>query len=262
MMMRNIMPESGLVAVIGGGGKTGLLEAVEKERHQAGLRSLVTVTTRLGRWQFPGLAVVEAGTLETALQALFRAEAGERVLLAGPPDTDDTALNKYNGIPLAWYPRLRRAASVDTLFLVEADGSTGLPLKAHRDYEPVLPPGADFIVAVAGLSVLLHPWPGTVHRPEILARYISLPDVSSILTPAQVASFIKQAWSGFRPDLIFLNQADLLTGRSMELGNSLAGLLDAAGFRVIVASLREGWFRDCDFSFSNKRHCANSETEV
>ena len=245
LVFLNRLPVASLIAVIGGGGKTSLLEAAEAGRHRAGLCSLVTVTTRLGRWQFPGLNTIESANITEALQALPLAEKGERILLTGPPMTSDSALNKYNGLPLAWFPELRRAAGRETMFLVEADGSAGRPLKAHRAYEPVLPPETDFVVAVIGLSVLIRPWPETVHCPEIMAEYLPLPEPTRPLSPLMVATFIGKAWSRYRPGLIFLNQADLLdSAAGQEAAGQLASFLSGFGFKVMTGSFKEFSFAD------------------
>lgn len=224
------------VAVVGGGGKTGLLNLMEARASAAGRPALITVTTRLGRDQLTHLERIEAADLPEALAAARLAARGERLVLAGPPAGRD----KYAGLPLDWFGPLRRAAGADCLFLVEADGSTGRPLKAHGDHEPLLPPlDGLHVAAVLGLAALLRPWPEAVHRPEILQRHIETPDGAAALSPEAVAAFVQKAWRRFKPDLIFLNQSDLLNSRSeKELGRALADLLTADGWTVFCGSVR------------------------
>ncbi|MDR1044975.1 MAG: putative selenium-dependent hydroxylase accessory protein YqeC [Candidatus Adiutrix sp.] len=232
------------VAVIGGGGKTGLIEKLETALHEAGRPALVSVTTRLGREQLPHLARVEAGSPDEALAAAERAARGERLLLAGPFKPDNLTLNKFSGLPPAWFPLVRRALGPELSILVEADGSAGRPLKIHRAGEPAPPPGADRLIAVLGLSVLVRPWVGSVHRAAdlpLLCPPGELPEENAPLRPAQVAAVLGAGWRGLRPDLIFLNQADLLKSESeRSLGRDLMARLGSAGWPLLAGSLRDG----------------------
>ena len=235
--LADLIPDLDNIVIIGGGGKTGLMEVLEEEFRTAGRTVLTTVTTRLGREQLPHLDRVEAGTRAEAEDAARRAAAGERLLLAGPFTPDNLSQDKLAGLPLEWFPAVRQALPEEAVLLIEADGSAGRALKCHRDYEPVLPPRPYFMVAVLGLSALTRPWAETVHRPEILRRYISPPPEDQSLSPAQVADFVKAAWAGLQPDLIFLNQADVLTDATRPLGWELADRLAAGGFRTAIGSL-------------------------
>lgn len=227
------------LAVIGGGGKTGLIGLMEAYLRKAGRPLLVTVTTRLGRGQLPWLERVEAANLPQALDCARRAAEGQRLLLAGPYVSDQ----KLAGLPLEWFGPLRREAGTEMIFLVEADGAAGRPLKAHNEREPVLPPLEKLqVVAVLGLSALLKPFSESVHRPEIFGRYGPAVSGGTILSPKDIAAFVKAAWRALPIDMIFLNQADLLqTKREKALGESLAWDLAEAGWPVFLGSL---WERD------------------
>jgi probable selenium-dependent hydroxylase accessory protein YqeC len=167
MMFLELFGAAENIVVIGGGGKTSLVGRLEEECHSSGRPALVAVTTHLGRGQLARLAKVQAGSQEEALTAARRAAGGERLLLAGP--RDGAAPDKLGGLPVEWFPALRRAAPADMPFIIEADGSRGLPLKAHRPDEPPLPLLDNmFLTAVIGLELLRRPLPEAVHRPEIL----------------------------------------------------------------------------------------------
>ena len=238
-LFAQLIPVGGNIAVIGGGGKTGLIEALEAELSRQSCPALSTVTTRLGRDQLSHLKPVEASAVSEALEVLERAAQGERLLLAGPYVPDNSALNKYSGVPLEWFPALRQAASPNLTLLIEADGSAGRPLKCHLEYEPALPPLNLFVIAVVGLSALVRPWKESVHRPEVLKSRVSgLPEEHLPLAPRQIADVINQAWTRFKPDLIFLNQADIFDDRiERSPAGELAGLLSAGGHTVAVGSL-------------------------
>lgn len=106
-----------------------------------------------------------------------------------------------------------------------------------------MPPLPNFVVAVLGLSVLTRPWAETVHRPEIFRDHVIPPAGNSPLSPAQVADFVLSAWIRFSPGLIFLNQADELSGPDqIEAGRELAWRLSADGWRVALGSLYQQYY--------------------
>ncbi|MDR2947541.1 MAG: putative selenium-dependent hydroxylase accessory protein YqeC [Candidatus Adiutrix sp.] len=266
MKFADLTPGRGSIAIIGGGGKTGLMERLEAEFHESGRPALCTVTTRLGRGQLPHLARAEAQSPAEAANAARRAAAGDRLILSGPYANAE----KLSGLPLAWLSPVQAALPENAAFIIEADGSAGRPLKAHAAHEPVLPPqpcprGAVlrqgheasqttwpsssafapqpyYLIAVLGLSALTLPWPKAVHRPEILARHITPPPADQSLSPAQIADFIRRAWASLHPDFIFLNQADLLSNDALPQARDLAARLAAVGYAVALGSLKEQWW--------------------
>jgi probable selenium-dependent hydroxylase accessory protein YqeC len=232
-----------LVAVIGGGGKTSLLAVMEAELTEAGLRSITTVTTRLGRGQLPALEPIEAASLAEAQAAVRRAAAGERILLSGPPPPEDDGRPLgLRGVPAQWFPALR--AESPLIWLVEADGSAGLPVKAHRADEPVLPPPPRRLVLVLGLTALVKPWTEAIHRPELFRLLQPTPESGRPLTPREIASFASAAWPPLAPDLVLLNQLDAVPEELAPAARELGALLAEAGFRVVAGSLRSRTFAE------------------
>ena len=73
--------------------------------------------------------------------------------------------------------------------LVEADGAKMLPLKAHAEYEPVIPDCASLVVCVAGIDGVGLSVSETCHRP---GRYAELAGVSQEcqVTPEAVAAVL------------------------------------------------------------------------
>ena len=62
--------------------------------------------------------------------------------------------------------------------LVEADGAKMLPLKAHAEYEPVIPDCASLVVCVAGIDGVGLSVSETCHRPDVLL-------INKVEAPAQ-----------------------------------------------------------------------------
>lgn len=145
----DIMPGD-VVALVGAGGKTSTLIAMGHELTAAGLRVLATTTTRIGAEQLslmPYAAAIDDGVRHLSLAL------GENrfVFLHG-----DIRGNKVHGPPPEWIPRLLDSVDSDVL-LIEADGSRGLPLKAPKAHEPVIPDETTLVIPMASLSVLGQP---------------------------------------------------------------------------------------------------------
>ena len=103
--------------------------------------------------------------------------------------------------------------------LVEADGAKRLPLKAHASHEPVIPPGANQTILVAGLSGFFRPAIQSVHRAELFAARLGIP-VDTAVTPLLWTAFVNQEALHTR---VLLNQAD--TAAQLSLAEQIAPLL-------------------------------------
>lgn len=104
--------------------------------------------------------------------------------------------------------------------LVEADGSKGLPLKAHLAYEPVIPACANQTIQVLGLTGLGRRICDAAHRPEQYAELCgaAVNDLATVERAARVLNTETLA------DRYVLNQADDL--EEQKWGRTLAALLE------------------------------------
>ena len=227
------LPErKGITALVGGGGKTSLMMAAAAEYAGAGLRTVVTTTTRI--------AVPEPG------------EA--RVILAGSPEAngpltqpgevtcvcalDSTGKLRYPGDDL--WERICREAD---LILDEADGAKRLPVKAPAAHEPVIPPGADAVVAVAGLTALGRPIRDTVFRWELACRIMNA-SPETLLKPEHIAILLTSPEGQMKgvedPKRyrIFLNQADSppLYAAGLETARQIRQRMPDC--RIVIGTLR------------------------
>ena len=208
-----------VVALIGGGGKTTLLYGLGDWLARQGERVLLTTTTHLG---YDPAVVSPDSPAE-----LNRALAPGRAVLAGRPDG---AGHKLTGIPADWYGVLE----ADHI-LVEADGSRGLPLKYHRPFEPVVPPGTGLLIELAGLTALGRPVGETVHGWQA-----SGVDREQIVEEACIAALLERGMKASRftgNRLALLNQAD--TQALARRGARIAGLLRQRGIDACVTRMEE-----------------------
>lgn len=135
--------EPGVTAIIGSGGKTTLLYLLAEELSQKG-SVIVTTSTHI----FP----------PTHLPVVQRLCEPRALVCVGSP----TEQGKLTA-PEQSFEELAQLADY---VLVEADGSKGLPLKAHAPHEPVIPKNARQVICVVGASGLGQPVERSVHRAE------------------------------------------------------------------------------------------------
>lgn len=138
-----------VVAFVGAGGKTSALVALGYELAEAGLRVLATTTTRIGADQLP---LIPAAVTPDHPRILTEALDAHRFAFV----YDQIQGGKVYGLPSEHVGWLRDSVGFDVL-LIEADGARGLPFKAPRDHEPVIPAETTLVVPMVGLKVLGQP---------------------------------------------------------------------------------------------------------
>ncbi len=181
-----------LVALCGAGGKTTLMFALAREAAAKGERVLVTTTTRIAAEEGEG-------------------PWPERIVLSHRGTTPDG--RKLMGHPPGEIDRLKASGEFDRIF-VEADGSARRPLKAPAAHEPVVPPAADAVVVIAGMSGLGQPLSEeTVFRARIWAALSGTApgepvDARSFARVALHAEGLARGCRGGPLTVLFLNQMD------------------------------------------------------
>lgn len=158
----------GMIACVGAGGKTSLLQSLAVCACRRKLPVLVTTTTRMFSSQLAGYRLIltedyQAGRDEVAAALA----AGETAAwLAGREG------EKVVGLPDRWLDKL--AADLPSVYmLVEADGARRSLIKAPAAHEPVIPARTALTVGVLNLRVLGQPLSvNNAHRPALVAGII------------------------------------------------------------------------------------------
>ena len=209
----------GLTAIIGGGGKTTLMYALAEELKE---RSTVIVTTSAKIRVPEHLPVADPETPE-ALAALWK---NSSPLCLGSPWPE----NKLAAPQLPFGALVRGADFV----LVEADGSRGLPAKAHAAHEPVIPAEAGTVILVLGADAFGKPISEVCHRP---VRFAALTGCSpdEPLTPTLWAEMIRAEDYG---NIIYVNKCE--TKNDWKNAAELAQLVKLP---VVAGSLHSGQYR-------------------
>lgn len=200
----------GVTAVVGGGGKTSLIDhlCVELAAHCTVLR---LTTAQCWLPACPCLGSPEAEELAAALKRHPVAAVGEV-----------TALGKLSAPKCPLAP----LAAVADYVLIEADGSRGLPLKAPAEHEPVFTGLEKLVIAVAGMTGLEETIKDGAHRPE---RYAALVGrrVEDIPSPEDAAKVLESPWGQKKKVsaafAVVLNQCD--TPQRLALGYACAEAL-------------------------------------
>ena len=194
----------GVTAIIGGGGKTTLMERLAHEL-SGKARVIVCTTTHIyPEKTMPCLVSPAQAEIAAALEKspCICVGAWSENGKFGPPE-----------LPVGTLARLA------DYVIVEADGAKRLPLKAHAAHEPVIPPEANQTILVFGLSALGQPIRACVHRPAIFAARCGVSE-DDLLTPELAATFINDETPHTR---VLLNQAD--TAERLALGRGMAAML-------------------------------------
>lgn len=214
----------GIVAVIGSGGKSTLLERGGAALAAAGRSVVLATSTHM---------LPPSGVKLVSDLPLLDAELGRSNIAAiGVLDAESGKLTA----PTCGIAELERHAHV---VLVEADGSKRLPLKAHEPWEPVVPPSATQTVLVVGASGFGQPIAQAVHRPEVFCRLTGA-QMGETATPELVARAIAAEGLVGAGDLVIVNQVDAGDGRRLEDARAFARkLCGSIPAEVWAGSLRE-----------------------
>ena len=206
----------GVTAIIGGGGKTTLMEVLAGELSQKG-SVILTTTTHIRR-------PAQLETLTDADETLVSAALSRSRVICVGEAAEEGKLRA---------PRLsiETLARLTDFVLVEADGSKGLPLKAHEAHEPVIPPCAQRVVAVAGIDGIGKPIGAVCHRSARYAQ-LALADEETIVT-SEIAARALNAEGGF--DRVYINKVE--SAAAYEAAQAMAKELSCP---VVAGSLHQG----------------------
>jgi probable selenium-dependent hydroxylase accessory protein YqeC len=233
----------GVISIIGGGGKTTLMERLAREILVRGETVLVTTTTRImmPKGESPERVLISGQTREVLRLAEALLSVSGRLTAASAclPAED-----KLIGFRATQIGELEKGNLFDWI-LVEADGARHLSLKAPAPHEPVVPPSSRWVVAVVGLDAIGRPltdeW---VFRSRLFAEITGLTPGAAITEESVATALIHE--KGIMKDCpaaalkyVFLNKAETDDRRMM--GRLIAHILQEKGLmrpeRVIIGAL-------------------------
>ena len=214
------------LSVIGAGGKTTSLLSLAKAMPDQ--RVLLTTTTHI----LPVLPPVSREFLpDPDLKTLLKALEIPGTVCAGTINSQ----GKLSQLP----PELlKEAAAAADLTICEADGAHMLPLKLHREGEPVIPEYSDSCLILMGLSAIGQPVSQAIHRFQRNPRWREYPekitDVQDVLFCIQDAL----KWIPARNQVfVFLNQMDALADK--KEAEKIRNILRNEGIPCRAGSLQQ-----------------------
>lgn len=192
--------EKGVTAIIGGGGKTTMLRVLGEELSAKGT-VILTTSTKIFPFEDIPFTAWETGAYEERgseyeeeyCRHITKSLRSSYCICTGTP----LETSKISAPELPF----EKLAELADYIIVEADGSKGLPVKAHESWEPVIPECANKTVLLMGLWCFGKPALEVVHRPHIFCRFADCTARDTVI-PASAAKLIR---GEDLADALFLN---------------------------------------------------------
>lgn len=222
------------ISIIGGGGKSTLLQCLGKELVERDFKVILTTTTKLQPLPNMGL-VLQNGNQKFLTELKIILDELKIALVARGFYKED----KLRGLNPVLAGELKKFADV---VLIEADGSRQRPLKTHKEHEPVIPTMTDSAIILCGAEVVNQPLNEySVHRFELFAQKWGIP-FDTVLTPEIISKELLSPYGYLRnipiqSDIsIFINKIDKNATGAKALAETLAQKCD---YPVFLGSLKE-----------------------
>ena len=206
----------GVTAIIGGGGKTTLMETLAEELAKKG-RVIITTTTHIRRpARYETLLNADGPAVSAAL------DRSGIVCVASQAESGKLCAPRLS---------VQALSALADFVLVEADGAKRLPLKAHASHEPVIPAEAQRVIVVIGIDGIGRKISETCHRSALYAQLAGAEE-SDAVTPQLAARVVKAEGYG---DRIYINKVE--SAADYEAAQAMANELSCP---VIAGSLHQG----------------------
>lgn len=194
------------ICLVGGGGKTSVMYELAAAWAACGRKVLVLTSTHI-------LCPAD-GSFAADVPAVHNLWQQRRYAVIGTPEL---STGKLTAPPQDLYEALQLQADV---ILCEADGSRHHPCKVPAEYEPVLLPDSDIVLAVAGMDALDHSLAQACQRPQPAAELLGCSLDSVIDAQMLVALLLSEQGArknvGTRTYYIVLNKCDLIKAAQQE----------------------------------------------
>ncbi len=215
------------IALLGGGGKTGLQRRLGLELAHKQNRVLLTSITKSVFHSEPKI-ICRDEIVNDDLTSCFAQH--------NPLCVMGACLNahKMDGIEVVDLKLLKIQADIT---IVECDGARNRPLKVHSDHDPTVPDFIDQVIVIVGADVVgTTLQDGLVHRPELFSAHWGI-DSDFVLTSDFITEVVttNKGYSSKIPTLLprtyFVNKTDAYPGQASVLAQA-----------IFTASGRPTWY--------------------
>lgn len=226
-----------VIALFGGGGKTSMLFKLGLELANTYTKVLMTSIVKAGPSQdFP----IVLSQSDCHIEKLFQDQRPLYLL------KEMIRKDKYYGFESAelerWLPNIDAC-------VFEADGARDLPLKAHNNYDPVIPSFVSKVIIMIGADVVnTQLSDGKVHRADLFKSIWRIQDNTRI--DVRLITEVVTTNKGYLskiPDAIpitfFINKADAFPSQAKILAENIAK--QNVG-KVYYGSIKEKWWKYLD----------------
>ena len=257
------LADSQIITVIGGGGKTSLMNTLGKEFASHGYPTLLTTTTHIMKPDFlSDESYIENEDLGQLANIFTNLKKNTLPLAAlGIPEKVVNSNVKWRSPSSDFCEKIAEFSKKFSTknpykflkILCEGDGSKRLPIKLPKDGEPVFFPKTDTVIGVIGLSCLGKPIKETLFRYELLPNLTSLDNY--FIKSLQSADIVTTDFlyrlclseKGLRKNItsqkfcIIFNQADILDEKALAEVITLRNQLQTKGICPHIISVKNNY---------------------
>ena len=226
--------EGSCIGLIGGGGKTTLLQRLGQELSRDHKPVILTALTKSG-----------TSTKQTVhLYAEFENEETQEHLLIQNPLFIMGEVESDEKLVGVTPQQLETLYSHSALTIFECDGARKRPIKAHQPYDPAVPDFATHAIVIVGADAVGAKVDGKlVHRPELFRELWEV-NANYSLEPAFIAKVLTSAY-GYMQKIpasvktsYLVNKADIFPDKAHLLAQAISRL---SNFPVFSGSLEKGF---------------------
>jgi len=150
MMIRELFDFSKkeMAVMVGGGGKTTLINRLAYEYSLAGKTAIITTTTKILPPQGLEYGLLLVDEMNDFQHQVMELRQKNKIIVAGRQIDHDGKIVGLN------QQQVNNLECLADIVLVEGDGAKGKPFKAPRQWEPVIPQLVSLVVPVVGIECI------------------------------------------------------------------------------------------------------------
>ena len=209
------LKEREVISLVGAGGKTTLMYRLAKELFLSGKRVVTTTTTKILEPKPEETSFLFVDLDEERIKDFVTRHLDQHRHLTVARER--LGSGKLKGISADLVSELWRFDKIDTI-IVEADGAAGRPVKAPREWEPVIPAATTLVVAILGIDGVGRELnEENAFQPEGISKITGIPvgekltDEGMAILMTHAEGILKGASSSTRV-IAFLNKVDIPEG--------------------------------------------------